>query len=270
MMWSQHGPALLTPKYCVSTRAEIAGGGTGRCVRVQPGQRALYQFAHKLRRTHLCQLRRACDHRRFSGLGVQRKHPSRAAQHALVGDIALPEVILGALQRNRDAVGRDDGFQVRADVQIQRFESIRPGAGDRKAAASADANRARRCTAPRPAAPAPRTALPDDRASRNTGGAAEPGSSSPRAAARNWRFRAWKIRPATFPWLLRVPVMEALLSSRISISRRSIVISRSLALIWITGGTKRGSGIKCPLPSRMMRATGMVRNLRRARYRAAA
>ena len=29
-MWSQHGPLRLIPKYCVSTRAEMAGGGTGK------------------------------------------------------------------------------------------------------------------------------------------------------------------------------------------------------------------------------------------------
>src|SRR5579864_9613219 len=55
---------------------------------------------------------------------MQRKHPSRAAQHTLVGNGAFPEIVPRALQRNRKAVGGDDGFQMRANVKVQGVETI--------------------------------------------------------------------------------------------------------------------------------------------------
>src|SRR5215469_3282925 len=36
-IWFQHGPALLTLKYCISGLAEIAGGGDGKCSNSSPG-----------------------------------------------------------------------------------------------------------------------------------------------------------------------------------------------------------------------------------------
>src|SRR5947207_13573452 len=40
-IWSQHGPACVTLKYCKSTLAEIAEGGTCMCVSVRPGSARL-------------------------------------------------------------------------------------------------------------------------------------------------------------------------------------------------------------------------------------
>src|SRR5947199_10860386 len=38
MTCSQQGPALLTAKYCISTRGEMDGGGTGTWIKARPGR----------------------------------------------------------------------------------------------------------------------------------------------------------------------------------------------------------------------------------------
>ena len=79
-MWSQHGPLRLMPKYCVSTRAEMAGGGTGRCVSAIPGSA---RFTSS-RTNGGVQTLTSCGVRghqlRLAHVGVDREHPSRAAQ----------------------------------------------------------------------------------------------------------------------------------------------------------------------------------------------
>ena len=50
---------LLTPKYCVSTRAEIAGGGTGKCVSAQPGSARFTSSATN------------CEEQTFTSCGVR-------------------------------------------------------------------------------------------------------------------------------------------------------------------------------------------------------
>ena len=123
-MWSQHGPVRLMPKYCVSTRVEMACGGTERWVSVQSRQGALHQFAHEWRSADLHQLRHFGHQFGFADVDARGQHPARAAETALVGDLALPKVFARRVQRNRQAVGGDDGFQVGADVRIQQAETF--------------------------------------------------------------------------------------------------------------------------------------------------
>src|SRR6266852_585028 len=88
------------------------------------GQRSLYKFRHELRGADLRQMRRPRDHLRFTRGRLYRKHPTRAAQHPLIGDVPFPEIISGSPQRNRETVGGDDGLEVRANVQVQRLEAL--------------------------------------------------------------------------------------------------------------------------------------------------
>ena len=77
---------------------------------------------------------------------------------------------------------------------------------------------------------------------------------------RNQKFAtSWLDQPADdfAPPVLALVRFE-LLSSRISMMRRSIITSRVLAAMSRQGGMKFGSKTKCPDPSRPMRAMGSV------------
>ncbi len=173
-MWSQQGPLRLTPKYCVSTRAEMAGGGTGRCGQrpVRAG-RASPVRARKAGNTpspvaapspsirpHPYTARTA---------STQRERP----RQRWASDLAFEIIGSVGVQRNGDAIRGDDGFEVRANVAVQRFETFAQVRRDRRAAARADANRAQRYTARLPGAKVRVRVLRDGRAWRSADDATE-------------------------------------------------------------------------------------------------
>ena len=123
-MWSQNGPSLETLKYCVSTRAGMAGGNSRQMGQGQASHGAFDQFPNEFSGTELYQLRSALDELGLAHGGVNSQYPAGAAQNARIADFALVEVVRHLGERDGDAIGGNDGLQMRADVFVELFEAL--------------------------------------------------------------------------------------------------------------------------------------------------
>ena len=84
------------------------------------GQRPAHQLGHELGGAELHQLRCPADDLHFAGGGAHGENPARTPQAALVGDPAFVKKPGRHFERNRQAVGGNDGFEMAADVLIEQ------------------------------------------------------------------------------------------------------------------------------------------------------
>ena len=119
-------PARTSPADEEVLRTGTDGDGgrrRGHVRQLEPRERPFHQLGHESLRADFDQPWDFADHIRVAPAATQSQDPGRIAETALVRYLAGEEVLLIALQRNLQAAGWDDDFEVPADVHIERVEA---------------------------------------------------------------------------------------------------------------------------------------------------
>src|SRR5438270_13943080 len=88
------------------------------------GERTFDQFPDEWRSADFNEPRGRGHQLRFAQVGADREYPAGFAEHALVRNFAIIEVIFSAGKWDRNTVSRNNRFQVRADVPVELLEAF--------------------------------------------------------------------------------------------------------------------------------------------------